>query len=147
MAYYEDLSPCSYFGAHCTAVLRAVGWLEQGLPYSKGRVDEAVFRKLELLLNNAWQPMVCMGYHECSLCQFTAEARATTNLFVPCDGHIFVCPELITHYINAHHYQPPDSFCQAVVDCPTMRSMAYHKKLLACGGHSLIAPPHTGDQI
>lgn len=145
--YYEDLSPCNYFGDRSSSVLRAVGWLEHGIPYSEGRVDEAVFRKLEQLINNAWQPTVFRGYHECDLCQFTAEARETTNLFVPGDCHIFVCPELIAHYINAHHYLPPGSFCQAVLECPTMRSMAYHKKILACGGHTLSEPLQTGDQI
>ncbi|HLQ44815.1 MAG TPA: hypothetical protein VK137_08815 [Planctomycetaceae bacterium] len=147
MAYYEDLSPCDYFGGRCGTVLRSVGWLERGKSYCDGRVDEDVFRKLELLLRDAWQPVATAGLHDCDLCAITAEKSGTKNLFIPSDGYIFVCPELITHYINAHHYQPPDSFCKAVVDCPTMRSMAYHKKLLACGGHILIEPPQVGDQI
>jgi hypothetical protein len=79
-----------------------------------------------------------MGMHQCDLCRFTAEARGARNLFVPGDGVIFVCPELILHYVNAHGYAPHDEFCSAVLKCPDTRTMEYRRLLLASGGRCLL---------
>jgi hypothetical protein len=49
----------------------------------------------------------------------------------------FVCPELVTHYMNAHGYRPPEEFCRAMLACPPMRSMPYLKALLA-GARPLV---------
>ena len=51
------------------------------------------------------------------------------NVYIPTDGRVFVAPSLVIHYIDAHHYQPPDDFQAAVLNCPEMRSMAYLKAL------------------
>ncbi|MBA4105156.1 MAG: hypothetical protein C0485_05310 [Pirellula sp.] len=82
-----------------------------------------------------------MGVHECEICQFHGEAVGSANLYIPFDGNIYVCPELITHYINAHLYSPPSIFCDAVLACPPMNSMGYKRLLLACNGQVLWKPP------
>jgi hypothetical protein len=79
-----------------------------------------------------------MGVHECNLCQFAGEASSAANLFFPHEDRIYVCPELIAHYINAHHYQPPTIFWDAVRTCPPMASMDYKRLLLKCGGGILL---------
>lgn len=61
-------------------------------------------------------------------------------LFIPADKTIYVCPELIVHYMNAHGYAPPDIFCGAVLACPPMRSMQYLKALKDHGGAQLLRP-------
>ena len=83
---------------------------------------------------------VCAGHHECDLCRFEGESRGSTNFFIPYEGAIYVCPELIVHYINAHGYSPPELFCRAVLACPPMRSMPYLRAIAACGGaHAIVA--------
>ncbi len=82
------------------------------------------------------------GFHKCELCQFEGEVAGGTNLFVPGDGVLFVCPELILHYINAHGYQPPQSFCDAVMACPDTRSSEYKRLFLDNGGRILMR--HVG---
>ena len=134
--WFEDLSPCTYFPAD--AKLVAVGWLERGKPYSTGAVDRRVHDALAEMLKNAWQPLACAGLHECDLCRFEPEARGTANLFIPAGGMIYICPELISHYMNAHGYAPPDVFCRAVLACPPMRSMQYLKAIKECGGAKLL---------
>jgi hypothetical protein len=52
---------------------------------------------------------------------------------VPGDGAIYCCPELITHYINAHEYAPPAAFAAAVIACPDTRSMEYKRLLVKLG--------------
>jgi hypothetical protein len=65
-------------------------------------------------------------------------STAAASLFIPGKGMIYVAPVSISHYIDAHGYQPPDSFYQAVEQCPRMRSSAYFQALLANGGRDLV---------
>lgn len=87
--------------------------------------------------------------HQCELCRFTGNSVAAfkdwrasavgsgVSLFVPGDAVIYVSPTSITHYIDAHGYQPPAEFCDAVLRCPPMRSVAYLRALRAIGESGL----------
>jgi len=138
MTTYRDLGPLPYFGEDSSETLVAIGWLGRDQPFSKGSTPPAVFLRLKRLLLQPFQPIVSAGVHECELCQFEAERRGSTNLFVPADRRLFVCPELITHYMNAHQYQPPREFCDAVLMCPDTHTMEYKRLLLASGGRRLV---------
>lgn len=138
MAGYHDLSDCDYFGMELAPILRAVGWLGHGIEYSIGKTSREVFVKLEELLRDPWQPMIFMGGHLCELCQYDPPS-GHANLFVPNGETIFVCPELIAHYIAAHHYKPPDEFLAAVAACPDIRTMEYKRVLLESGGRRLVS--------
>jgi hypothetical protein len=133
MTHIPDMTPCDYFPFEGATDLVAIGWLENGQDYSTGPVPEEFYRRLEELLRDPWQPIVTAGTDECSLCQFEG-TRGTANLWVPFSGRVFVAPELILHYVNCHHYQPPDEFVDAVLECPDTRSMAFKRKLIANGG-------------
>jgi hypothetical protein len=138
VAWYADDSPCDYFGEDAATVLRAVGWLERGRPFSSGESSQDVYERLKRLAVDCWQPAVIAGPHGCDLCRFEPTASGVKNLFVPANGFLYVCPEPIVHYMNAHGYNPPSHFCQCVLDCPPMNSMAYRKAILANGGRVLI---------
>jgi hypothetical protein len=138
MAWFEDLSPCDYFGLHLADTLRAVGWLQRGRPHSIGDVAPEVFAKLVEMCRDPWQPFVSGGSHPCELCIYRAEASCSANLFVPGNGVLYVSPALVAHYTNAHGYAPPAVFCRAVLTCPPVRSMAYLKAVLASGGRPLF---------
>src|SRR6476659_1393026 len=56
------------------------------------------------------------------------ECDRDTTLFI-------VCPGLITHRIDAHHYCR--EFCEAVRRCPIMRSREYLLAILVNGGRQL----------
>jgi hypothetical protein len=128
VAYFEDLSPCDYFGDVKFRLL-AVGWLDPAHRFSKGRVSRTFFDSLTQLLANAWQPFTFAGLHLCEFCVFTggpseicigatALRLGTTNVFVPGHEAVYVAPSLILHYIDAHEYVPPDLFVRAVEACP-----------------------------
>src|SRR5262245_2706851 len=160
MAWFADLSECTYFGEACGKHLRAVGWLEQGRPYSKASIgsrfrtliDRSFLTKLSELLENPWEPDHFCGFHTCDLCSEadiwsvdanghrigSADANGYRNLFVPGQDTIYVCPAMILHYIRKHGYAPPVEFTRAVVKCPPMGSRAYFDALKAQGGESLI---------
>jgi len=129
MAWHEDLSPFADFGPDCAACLGAVGWLERGRQFPTGAVDPAVYARLVELLRHPWEPAITVGFHACDLCLYDGPP-GKRNLYVPADARVFVCPELVAHYMNAHAYRPPDEFCAAVLDCPEMRSSTYLKALL-----------------
>jgi hypothetical protein len=92
-------------------------------------VEPAVYARLVELLKQPWEPAIAMGFHRCDLCLYDGPP-GKRNLYVPAAGAVFVAPELVTHYMNAHGYRPPDEFCAAVLACPPMRSMTYFKALL-----------------
>jgi hypothetical protein len=112
----------------------AIGWLERGRPYPVGEVPMAVYKKLSALLAEPWQPAASGGIQPCGLCVYEAERAGTMNLFVPGAQRVYVAPELILHYMNAHRYQPPEEFCTAVMSCPRMGTPEYRQALLTAGG-------------
>lgn len=136
MAGLVDLSPCPCLPVFAEHVL-GVGWLERSIDFPTGPTPRDVFTRLTEFVRNPWQPFVSAGYHPCDLCQFDAEKSGTVNLYIPFQGKIYVCPDLIIHYINAHHYLPPIEFCDAVIACPAMDSMEYKRLLIACNGRVL----------
>ena len=73
------------------------------------------------------------------MCRFHPEAVGGKDLFIPGRGFLYVAPELVVHYMNAHGYAPPAEFCDAVMACPDVDTPAYRKALLANGGKALIA--------
>jgi hypothetical protein len=142
MAQYSDLSVCDYLPGTAGLGFVAIGWLEPNQSYSVGEVDELFFDKLCELLAKPWKPPVaCCGGHPCGLCRFTGGGAASRNgftvnaksygfLFVPFDETIFVTPNSIAHYIDAHGYCPPGVFRQAVMACPETDSIEFKRALL-----------------
>jgi hypothetical protein len=143
MTWFPDLTECPYFPVRVPA-LRAIGWLERGKAFPIGGVEPEVYAALLELSKNPWQPMVTLGWHDCDLCQYEVTARSCANVFVPGREVIYVCPELTTHYMNAHGYMPPEEFCQAVLACPPMGSRAYLSAILSNGGRLLVQESRRG---
>lgn len=182
--YFEDLSPCLYFGEDIFGAapekMKAVGWLAKGRPYPRRqtKLPKVAFRQLLRLLEDPWEPCHFMGYHKCRFCSPVSqgqnkESKAQTvirkfvrglefvlvrgrktdaferrhrikryglvidfgakNLFVPGGGLIYVAPSMIAHYIDAHAYEPPAVFWEAVTKCPEMWSDAYGEALILNG--------------
>src|SRR5688500_8807398 len=113
------MSQLDYFPVADASTLRAIAWLERGTPYATGATPQDVYARLVELCKEPFEPFTACGYYECTLCQFDG-AAGIKNLFIPGNGFLYVCPELIIHYINAHHYQPPADFAEAVLCCPAM---------------------------
>lgn len=118
MAWFEDLSEWTYLGGDSSR-LRAVGWLEAGHPFATAPVPPGFVARLEALQRIAWQPIVAAGPHFCDLCPKRG-AAGSENLWLPSKEQelVFVAPELISHYVSAHGYQPPSAFIDAVLACP-----------------------------
>jgi hypothetical protein len=144
MAAIRDLSILEYLPCSAGLGLIAIGWLEQGRPFSTGKVSKKFFTALCDLLQKHWSvPVAFAGVHFCSLCQFTGgkssyewsgvrfSGASCRELFVPRNGLVYVAPENIAHYVDAHRYAPPRDFQEAVLKCPEIGSKTYIDQLLA----------------
>ncbi len=149
MTHFRDLAPCTYFPFAPGKKLLAVGWLGPDHKYTKGKVARRVVVNLRRLLVQPWQPVLTPGWHDCEFCErrsrsfkFSYEGKpiriGVLSVFVPGDGILYVAPSLILHYINAHKYSPPDEFCDAVKNCPEMRSDEYLQAVAANGPRSIV---------
>ncbi|WP_328417009.1 hypothetical protein OG470_28080 [Micromonospora sp. NBC_00389] len=92
-----------------------VGWLEAGRPYRMGPVPAVFVQKLGDV--QAVQSMnVCLGMHECDLCPPDEIHDGNGEVRIPgAAGVAYAAPFLISHYVAAHHYQPPAVFIEAVL--------------------------------
>ncbi|GAA3794998.1 hypothetical protein ACFS5L_30700 [Streptomyces phyllanthi] len=94
-----------------------VGWLEAGRPYPVGPVPAGFVEKLKAVQAVQWMN-VCLGTHECDLCPVEETGRPEGNGEVRVPGPpgiAYAAPFLITHYITAHGYRPPQVFVDAVL--------------------------------
>ncbi|WP_018653929.1 hypothetical protein [Actinomadura flavalba] len=127
MSTYPDLSPYTYDAAPPGEAVN-VGWLGGDAGFPTGEVDSRV---VAALLRRAVDPQnVMRGYHYCAfcdaespICSMTPEgeeaALGTGEIHVPDgEGRVYVAPTLIVHYIDTHHYRPPDVFLHAVLRDP-----------------------------
>jgi len=134
--YYADLSTKCQVDAG--PKVRAVGWLGNynGLlgrfgaqhRFTVGEVDIVIVDTLRDHIRNAWQPIQAFGFHSCEFCQ-DPHATGGWNIWIPTRSLIYVAPELIVHYIEAHRYLPPYEFIDAVMRCPPQNSDEFFELL------------------
>ena len=154
MSWYDDLSPCDYFGVENAPKFKAVGWLEEGREFRRGKADPRFVHKLVLLLGESNPLEPSSDPYFCSLCAFSrgpsefhlfqspgmpSVPMGNRNLFLPGAGFLYIAPSLVLHYIDAHQYLPPDEFIKAVLDCPPTRSQEYQKAVQACAPKGLFS--------
>ncbi len=150
MAYYPDLSPCTYFRHDPEGKLLAVGWLEGDQPFAPGEADRPFLDALTRIISDPWKEFSYRGFHSCSFRHRRADfpggeldqrvgplrpagRHGVYNLFIPYRRRVYVAPELILHYIHVHGYAPPKVFQRAVLACPEVRSEAYFKAIIRSG--------------
>ena len=136
MTHYLDLAPCDYyFPVGHGGAFAAVGWLGSGRRYPKGRLTRQEHDSLVSLSHKPYVPVSTRGRHRCELSRPAFlllpcfRALSNKDLFIPYGSRVFVAPGGILHYIEVHHYLPPEVFRRAVVECPPMGSKAYFAAL------------------
>ena len=84
------------------------------------------------------------GIHECELCSaddsFLAERNGerlllgSSEIRVFSKGeNIYAAPTLIYHYVDVHHYRPPDEFLQGLNEGPIPPTEEYFNRLRDAG--------------
>lgn len=108
----------------------AVGWLSDSKPFPVGEMSPEFLARLKEFCRRwgdgldslAWGDFV--GMHRCELCR---ACMASGNIGVPAGGKLFVAPEMIAHYVEAHRYAPPSEFVTAVLSAPLPGTREYHE--------------------
>jgi hypothetical protein len=108
--YVSDLERSDYVDLEVRRTMVAVGWLEEGQPFSGADPGPEVRTRLREYVRNCWQPGMYRGFHTCTLC---GRAESLNNLHIPGNGVSYVAPEGILHYIESHHL-----FSRPLVDSP-----------------------------
>ncbi|MEZ5424773.1 MAG: hypothetical protein R2747_00790 [Pyrinomonadaceae bacterium] len=136
--WHEDLSKYTEFGEKFSKticgddyaeILIAVGWLEKGKTYATGETPKGVCERLLEFRKTSVLRLGFCGRHQCDFCgsEFIDEFGAVT-IFVAYKNKIYVCPDLIVHYIEKHSYLPPAEFIEAVLAHTPQESQKYFKK-------------------
>ncbi|GFH37407.1 DUF7919 family protein [Streptomyces pacificus] len=122
MTYYPDLTRYSY--DESDQEMLNVGWLAPEHGYRTGVVDERVVDALKIL--SAAYDNQMRGVHHCEFCGIDRPVvlggpAGDTEVWLGsaeirvqgADGTRYAAPNLVVHYMTAHHYCPPEEFCRA----------------------------------
>jgi hypothetical protein len=135
VAYYEDLSPYGYFTETIPPGIDAVsvGWLDPTHAYPAADPAPQFADRLFALARDHLST-ITSRWHGCRLCPRrlfgggrTYPVRVTRNGREILVGHgeirvqtglgqWLIAPDLIVHYVVAHHYAPPEPFVEAVLE-------------------------------
>ena len=124
MTRFKDLTPYTYFPRGEPAGSLNIGWLDSDDEYTHGHVDKMIVDAIRTLCLSPVNRT--RGYYACRLCRPHAiVSEATTpgesftlgsgEICVPgSDGISYVAPNMLSHYIVVHRYQPPEEFLGAM---------------------------------
>ena len=136
MSFFPDFSPYAYENRPFPGVVH-IGWLDGVHPFPTGSMKPGL---LETIRKLASQPVeLYRGYHVCEVCvepsdvekkfmphnkmiidpdcswaKWVKARQGNGEIRVPGKGVTFAAPILIVHYIEEHHYLPPQEFLEAV---------------------------------
>jgi hypothetical protein len=120
MAHYPDLSKYEYSRDRplWPRVLLNVGWLGTNQPFPTGDCPRGFIAHLRELAKSP--AALTRGFHQCEFCPRSNDPQQTPrgNGEIRVRGTvrtIYAAPTLIVHYVDAHHYQPPEEFIAAVL--------------------------------
>jgi hypothetical protein len=139
MTYFSELSEYQYHRkAFDRPRTKNVGWLDREHHFPTVRPSEEFLDRLWRYCSVSVAQM--RGFHDCELCpgervieteykgQRLLLGTSEIRVFAE-DGDIYAVPTLIFHYVQRHHYRPPEEFVAAVMRDPTPPDPAYFERL------------------
>ena len=138
--YFEDLTQYSYLPLFVRPGLLNIGWLDARHPFPTAEPTQEIAAALWRFCRHSVAQ--ARGFHECEICTHSpdgltvvthggetlrlgmAEIRSFGN-----EGRAFAAPDLIFHYVIAHHYAPPDAFVASVISGPQPGTAEYERSL------------------
>ncbi len=139
MSFYPDLSTYTYHVKVINPNFRNIGWLDDQHTVNQGPVSEEFLDRLWAYCQKSVREF--RGFHFCDFCDAAIQpiisnrSKEELNLGaaeirVPGKNDIvYIAPNLIYHYVTAHHYQPPAEFVEAVINSPHPNSATYFEFL------------------
>ena len=112
MTYFPDLSPFNYGPSqpYCGDYeVLSIGWLDGEHEYPKSIPNAERLNQVKSLLTESRCINLTFGVHLCEICgQETGNGEY--HAYNPRTNKIYAAPTLIVHYIEEHHYAPPEEF-------------------------------------
>lgn len=138
MTYFEDLSPYGYGPTLQDEIpVRNVGWLSREQEFPRQPPSETVLDALWAHCSELVEEY--RGIHACEFCNdppYTYVRDSVRFLLGSAEirvsgpaGDVFAAPNLIYHYVFAHHYAPPAVFLEALEKGPRPGSEEYDRLL------------------
>ena len=154
MTFLSDLAPFTYSNDKEDPEAFAVGWLCSHHSFVKGETT-TVFRSALNRLCNDRAMQFYRGHH---VCEFCAGATFGDEYFrrmgngeirvLGTNGTWYIAPRLVSHYVEAHNYLPPQQFIDAVISPIEIDSDNKKiKRRQALEEKRLSAPPVTQAEI
>lgn len=142
--YCPDLSPYHYTCPTGLPGTHSIGWLDRSAAFPTGKVEEQV---LEDLRQVAATPVHLMrGTHACPFCSSKPMADGNGELWLRRPGGpIYVAPTLLIHYIESHHYRPPEEFLALIAAEVEAVPEVELRRLIEDHGHKLATNPTRED--
>lgn len=131
--YFEDLTAYTYLHDKGSSRTLNVGWLDLSKSYQKGDVPLGFVERLRRIMLRRYQQT--RGFHTCPFCSGPHAANSigfNMQRYQQClrDGRLssaeirvkgedstwYATPQMIAHYVEAHHYVPPQVFIDAVMN-------------------------------
>ena len=134
-----DLTPFPKFGQKASSLLTSIAWVSRGLRPSMGAVPRDVYDRLCLLVRTPWERLPPLHALNCPVCVFHPEMTGKRLVVIPGQGTLYVCPDLITHFVNAHGYTPPEVFCDAVLNSPLPTDASFNDAIMNQGGREFLS--------
>ena len=109
--------------------MKNVGWLGAGADFPTGSTPARARDELLRISSEAPAKNLMRGVHDCEFCNIESPIRLETPYnergwtsigmgefhVQGQDGMTFSAPTLILHYIDEHHYLPPEEFIDALL--------------------------------
>ena len=123
MSYFADLSIYTYSKGFIHPKTYNIGWLDNKNLYPTGNTSDTF---IDCLFEICCSPVAqTRGWHSCPFCdEYPVEIHKNNQTLVLGSAEIMVqgreivymAPNLIGHYVDAHKYCPPTDFIDAVVE-------------------------------
>ena len=139
MTYFKDLSEYAYGDlAFARPGTKAIGWLGQGHDFRMSPPSEEVLDLLWAFCSIS--VALTRGAHDCEFCPSGSAYFSEKNgrrLFLGAaeirvfseQGQVYAAPTLIYHYVQVHHYHPPEEFLEALRKGPRPPNRDYFECL------------------
>lgn len=129
MAWYEDLTKCDYLAEFLPVTYITIGWLEKGKSYKTGEISKETVEKIYEFNKTPGMCIRFCGYHNCDFCDFINIELGAITILIAYKDKVYICPALVSHYIEKHQYRPPDEFIEAILNYDHQYAMEYFKKI------------------
>jgi hypothetical protein len=143
MTYFKDLSEYAYGDpTFSRSGTKTVGWLGRDHDFPTKLPSDDILDLLWVFCSTS--VALTRGAHDCEFCPSGSAYFAERNgqrLFLGAaeirvfseQGQIYAAPTLIYHYVQVHHYLPPDKFLEALRKGPRPPNSDYFECLERLG--------------